>query len=326
MTGVAVPAVSNALFDDQVERALAILGGIATRDVALGPMTTYRVGGRAAIMARPRSADDLHTIAEAVARTGLEPLVVGRGSNLLVADTGFAGIAVSLTDLSSDHRVDECDVVAGAAVLLPQLARRVAAAGLTGFEWAVGVPGSVGGAVRMNAGGHGSDIAACLVDALVFDLFTRRCRALAPDELGLRFRGSDLAAHQVVVEARIRLQPGDRERSEREIDDIVRWRREHQPGGQNAGSVFVNPIPGELAAGELIDRVGLRGFRMRTASVSEKHANFIQGSDGGSASDVVELIELVRSRVASETGFVLRSEVRLVGFANSTDDAPGVDV
>ena len=180
MTGIAVTTSSSASFGELVAHALAILGDIATRDVPLGQLTTYRVGGSAAIMVRPRSVDDLHTIAEAVSTTGLRPLVVGRGSNLLVADSGFAGIAVSLGELSGDHHIDGCDVVAGAAVLLPQLARHVVAAGLTGFEWAVGVPGSVGGAVRMNAGGHGGDIAACLVDALVFDLSTRRCRALDP--------------------------------------------------------------------------------------------------------------------------------------------------
>jgi len=295
--------------------------------VPIGVLTTYRVGGSAAIMARPRSVDDLLAIAATMRRFELPAVVIGRGSNMLVADAGFGGIAISLADMAADHRIEDADVVAGASVALPQLARRVVAAGLTGFEWAVGVPGSVGGAVRMNAGGHGSDMSACLVDIAIVDLRTAASGRLAASRLGLRFRGSDLADHQVVVDARLRFAPGDRLSSEAELNEIVRWRREHQPGGQNAGSVFVNPIPGELSAGELIDRVGLRGTVLGSASVSDKHANFIQGSIGGSAADVVALIESVRARVAVETGFVLRSEVRLVGFYDvEVDVNPGVDV
>ena len=307
---------------DRIERASSMLGALARRDVPLAPLTTYRVGGRAALMVRPRLVSDLAMIAAVVAETELPTLVVGRGSNLLVADAGYKGIAIMLDDMVDDgargHRVDGTRVTARASVALPQLARRLVADGLAGFEWAVGVPGSVGGAVRMNAGGHGGDMRACLVDAWIFDLRTSCSAWVATEHLGMRFRGSDLASHQIVVQARIQLVHGDSDTSLQLIDEVVRWRREKQPGGQNAGSVFVNPIPGELAAGELIERVGLRGHRLGSASVSSKHANFIQASEGGSSGDVVALIDLVRRRVAEETGFALRSEVRLIGF----DDAP----
>jgi UDP-N-acetylmuramate dehydrogenase len=278
-------------------------------------MTTYRVGGPAAIFVSPASIDDLHSVAEVIARYELPVLVVGRGSNLLVADAGFAGVALSLAEWADGIEVRGSAVVAGSAVALPVLARRTAAAGLTGFEWAVGVPGSIGGAVRMNAGGHGSDIAACLERAEIFDLHNRSSAWRTADSLGLRFRGSNLADHEMVLTAELCLTPGDTEHSEREIAEIVRWRRENQPGGQNAGSVFVNPIPGQLSAGELIDRVGLRGFRVGGAFVSDKHANFIQAGDGATAADVKAVIDQVRERVAADTGFELRSEVRLVGFA-----------
>jgi UDP-N-acetylmuramate dehydrogenase len=212
-------------------------------------------------------------------------------------------------------------VTAGGGVALPVLARRTAKAALTGFEWAVGVPGSIGGAVAMNAGGHGSDIAACLVDADVLDL-------AAPDPevttqpvvaLGLRFRGSDIGPDDVVLAARLKLAPGDRAASEAIIEDIVRWRREHQPGGQNCGSVFVNPVPGEVSAGGLVDGLGLRGLAIGSASVSMKHANFVQASEGGSAADVRAVIEAVRARVAEATGITMRTEVRLVGFEDGED-------
>jgi UDP-N-acetylmuramate dehydrogenase len=306
-----------------VERAAEVLGALAERDVPLGPMTTYRVGGPAALFVRPSSVADLALVAEAIAASGLAVLVIGRGSNLLVADAGFVGVALSLAQLGSESRIEGHEVWAGGAVALPVLARRTVAAGLTGFEWAVGVPGSVGGGVRMNAGGHGSDMAASLVEVELFDLARRRGGVVDAAALGLRFRGSDLADHQLVVSARLRLADGDRAASELELDEIVRWRREHQPGGQNAGSVFVNPIPGELAAGALIDQIGLRGLRIGTAHVSDKHANFIQADEGGSAADVRAVIDEVRRRVEEQTGHRLRSEVRLVGFGDDTHVVPG---
>ena len=135
-------------------------------------------------------------------------------------------------------------------------------------------------------------------------------------ELGLRFRGSDLGDADVVLRARLLLRRGDCAASEARVAEIVRWRREHQPGGQNCGSVFVNPVPGEVTAGSLVDGLGLRGHRIGSAWVSEKHANFVQASDDGNAADVRALIEDVRARVAAATGFVLHSEVRLVGFGD----------
>jgi UDP-N-acetylmuramate dehydrogenase len=310
---------------DAVATASAVLGPRAALDVPLGPLTTFRVGGPAALFVRATSLEDLLTVAAARRASGLPILVVGRGSNLLVADAGFGGIAVTIADLADEIDIGQPTggsvvVTAGGGVALPMLARRTAKAALAGFEWAVGVPGSIGGAVAMNAGGHGSDIATCLVDADVLDLAapapavtTRPVAAL-----GLRFRGSGLGPDDVVLAARLRLVPGDREASEAEIDEIVRWRREHQPGGQNCGSVFVNPVPGEVSAGALVDGLGLRGLRIGTASVSTKHANFVQATEGGAAADVRAVIEAVRTRVAEATGITMRTEVRLVGF----EDAP----
>jgi UDP-N-acetylmuramate dehydrogenase len=161
---------------------------------------------------------------------------------------------------------------------------------------------------------HGSDMSASLVEVTVFDLREGVERRLAADELGLAFRSSSLAAHHVVLDATLQLQHGDAEVSARLISEIVAWRRANQPGGQNAGSVFVNPVPGEVSAGALIDAAGLRGHRFATAMVSDKHANFIQADDGGCADDVLALMTHVRDRVEATSGFRLRSEIRLVGF------------
>jgi len=306
-----------------LEAAATILGSAATADVPLGPFCTYRVGGPAALFVEPDSITDLEPIRAAVVATGCPTLVVGRGSNLLVSDAGFPGIAIHLGPSFEAVEIDEetATVRAGGAALLPVVARRSASAGLTGFEWAVGVPGSIGGAVRMNAGGHGSDMAANLVTATVFDLAADVSSdvsaepALADwslDDLALGYRRSAIGARQLVLSAELALARGDAERSTAQISEIVAWRRANQPGGQNAGSVFANP-DGD-SAGRLIDALGLKGFRVGTAEVSTKHANFIQADPDGSADDVWALIREVRLRVATATGIELQVENRLIGF------------
>ena len=299
-----------------VEVAAAVLGERAQRLVPVGPLTTYRVGGRAALFVRAESVDDLRLVGRALAESALPAVVLGRGSNMLVADDGYPGLVVELGTFAAQVDVTGATVTAGGGVLLPVLARRTAAAGLTGLEWMVGIPGSVGGAVCMNAGGHGSDMATVLEGVHIVDLASGEDYEVAPAHLGLRFRGSDLGDRHVVVAARFELAPGDRVRSEAEIAEIVRWRREHQPGGQNCGSVFINPVPFELSAGQVIDELGLRGLRVGTAQVSEKHANFIQADEDGRAADVRAVMEAVRTAVLEQRGIALRSEVRLVGFGD----------
>ncbi len=302
----------------QVEQAAAVLGDLARRDHPLKELTTYRLGGPAALFVEARSPGDLQKVREAQIQSQLPVLVVGRGSNLLVSDTGFLGIAVRLVEefdqIHSMQDVGDSELKVGSAVALPVLARRTAAMGLRGMEWAVGVPGSVGGAVRMNAGGHGSDIAHNLVVAEIFDLESGQITERDAATLGLRFRGSDLTDFELVLSVVFRLQQGDSTAANTQIAEIVRWRRENQPGGQNCGSVFVNPVPGELSAGELIDRCGLRGVRCGGAVVAEKHANFIQAEESATASDVYELMRHVRAEVFASTGIALRSEVRVIGF------------
>jgi UDP-N-acetylmuramate dehydrogenase len=300
-----------------VEEAAARLGDLARHDVPIGPMTTYRVGGPAALFVELADATVVAAVKEAVSTTGIDVLVVGKGSNLLVADRGFDGLAVALGEAYGVIEVLEGDRVrAGGAVSLPVLARRTAAAALTGFEWAVGVPGSVGGAVRMNAGGHGSDMQAALRHYVFADLRGGPDGEASADALRYSYRHSSIEPHQVVLFTELQLAPGDREASEAEISEIVRWRREHQPGGQNCGSVFTNPH-GD-AAGRLIEAAGLKGHRRGSAYVSPKHANFFQADEDGSADDVRGLIEEVRQRVEEATDIRLVPELRMVGF----EDAP----
>ncbi len=294
--------------------ALARLDDVAERHVSLAPFCTYRVGGSAAGLVRVDDVATLERVHDGLTGLDVPVLVIGRGSNLLVADAGFDGIVIrlggSFEEVSIDH--DEHRVIAGGMALLPVVARRTAAAGLTGFEWAVGVPGSIGGAVRMNAGGHGSDMAASLVRISSFSTSSGGPLNIPTEALSLGYRTSSIEPDQVILYAELQLRPGDREQSEREISEIVSWRRVHQPGGQNAGSVFANPV-GD-SAGRLIEEAGLKGFRIGSAEISDKHANFIQADPGGSANDVHSLIREVQRMIKDNAGIELRAENLLIGF------------
>ena len=319
----------------ELQLATELFGKRAHTDVSLAQFTTYRVGGNAALHVHVESIDDLGAISAVLAQVDLPLLVIGRGSNMLIADTGFQGLAITLgsfleyidlpdrSDGGGDQDGDlavEPIALFGGSVPLPVAARQSVHRGLTGFEWGVGVPGTIGGAVRMNAGGHGSDMASSLVSARIFHLLRGVEAHVDAVDLGLRFRGSAIADHHVVLSATLNLGwATDTQAVENQLSEIVKWRRENQPGGQNAGSVFVNPVPGQVSAGALIDQIGMRGFRMGTAHVSEKHANFIQSEEGGLASDVVQVMAEIRRRVKESTGYDLRSEIRLAGFDATTD-------
>ncbi|GIU88015.1 MAG: UDP-N-acetylenolpyruvoylglucosamine reductase [Acidimicrobiia bacterium] len=292
----------------------AALPGRVWRDAPSAQLTTYRCGGPIAVLVRAGSPADLEAVADAVREHGTEVLVVGRGSNLLVADEGFDGIGVVLEGGFDALDVDAgaSEVRAGGAVALPVLARRAAAAGVGGLEFFVGIPGSVGGAVRMNAGGHGRETRDVLVDACVFSFDTASTRVRGPEELALGYRRSALGPRDVVTAARFAGVPAEPADAGGRIEEIVRWRREHQPGGQNAGSVFTNP-PGD-AAGRLIDACGLKGLRIGGVCVSEKHANFFVADPGARAADVRALVREVQRRVAAATGVHLEPEVHMVGF------------
>lgn len=309
-------------------RALAdALGSRATLMKPLGPLTTYGVGGPASLFVEVEDEQVLDELRRLLQGSGVSTLVIGRGSNLLVADEGFDGVAVRLgsgfTQIELPDR-DEAEagpavVRAGGAVALPVLARRVADAGWAGFSWAVGVPGSVGGAVRMNAGGHGSDMAACLRRFTWVDLLGEAGGTDEPARLDYAYRSSSVRSSEVVVAADIAVTPGSAEVEQEAVASIVSWRRAHQPGGSNAGSVFTNP-EGD-SAGRLIEAAGLKGFALGTAHVSEKHANFIQAAKGGRAGDVRALMEHVRSVVLERSGVALAAEVRLLGFEDGKTGA-----
>jgi len=289
------------------------LGARVERNAPIAPLTTYRLGGPAAVLVRVVAAAELAAVADARAVAPEVPLVtIGRGSNLVVSDAGFPGLVVVLEGTFEEVEVGEGSVRAGGAVPLPVVARRAAAAGRTGLEFYVGIPGSVGGAVRMNAGGHGRQTADVLIAAAIADLAgsgVPAAREVAA--LDLTYRHSNLRPDEVVSAAEFAVTVDDPTACDGRLAEIVRWRREHQPGGANAGSVFRNP-EGD-SAGRLIEAAGLKGLRIGGAVVSEKHANFIQAEAGATAADVAALLTTVRDRVATATGVELTPELHWLG-------------
>ncbi|HSJ27452.1 MAG TPA: UDP-N-acetylmuramate dehydrogenase [Acidimicrobiia bacterium] len=289
------------------------LSDLVRPDVPIGPLTTYKLGGPAAYFAEVGSHEDLSRVVEAWRATDLPLLVVGRGSNLVVADEGVHALVVRLAGRFGTI-VHEPDAVwAGSAVRLPQLARAAVAEGRLGLEFFVGIPGSVGGAVRQNAGGHGRETRDVLIDATVLDATTGTVSRRTVDQLDMGYRRSAIARHEVVTDARFSFEPGERGDGEARMREITRWRREHQPGGTlNAGSVFKNP-PGD-SAGRIVDALGLKGTRVGDVAVSDKHANFFVAGPDATAADLRRLVDTIRSEVEAQTGVRLEVEIQFEGF------------
>ncbi len=278
----------------------------------IGRHTTYKLGGPARYFAEVVDRQSLATVAEAWRQTDVPVLVLGWGSNLVVSDAGFDGLVIRPTGEFGRIEQRPRHIEAGCAVRLPMLARAAVAAGRLGLEFYVGIPGTVGGAVRQNAGCHGSETSDRLMWAEVLDMKEGRTSRQTAGELELAYRHSNIASDDFVLAAAFSFESGDPAEGERRIREVTRWRKQHQPGGTlNAGSVFKNP-PGD-AAGRLIDQAGLKGFRVGGVSVSERHANFFVADDGATASDVARLIAEVRRRVRDLTGVELETELCLVG-------------
>lgn len=296
--------------------------GAVVRDRAVGPLTSYGLGGDAAVFLEAEGDQDLAALARALDETGLPLLMLGRGSNMLVSDRGFPGIAVRLGGGFRWTRVEGSRIESGASVPLPSVAVLSGRHTLAGLEFAVAIPASVGGAVRMNAGAHGHSVGEVLDAVEVFRMAGATRERIAAARLGFSYRSTDLPADAVVVGASFALAPGDEAEIQAKLREAREWRRATQPLNlPNAGSVFKNPA-GD-AAGRIIEQVLGKGLTVGGARISEIHANFIVASPGARADDVYTLIRRIQRRVKEETGIELEPEVRLVGeFEEVEDGAP----
>jgi UDP-N-acetylmuramate dehydrogenase len=291
---------------------LKSLKGRLERNWPLARSTTYRLGGPADLYVELADEDDVITLAGALDED-VPVLAVGRGSNLVVSDRGFPGVAVRLgSGFSWTRPRGESGLEAGGATPLPTVANWAARRGLAGMEFTVAIPGSVGGAVRMNAGAHAGEMSDRLEGVTVFDLRLGLVTHRAAAELDLAYRHSNLTDTDLVLAAGLTLVPDESAAIRSRMEAYRRHRAETQPGAlQNAGSVFKNP-PGDHA-GRLVEAAGLKGFRVGGARVSELHANFFMADGGCTSQDVYDLVHAVRGRVEATFGVVLEPEIRFIG-------------
>ncbi len=284
--------------------------GTLRRAVALAPLTWFRIGGPAEWLFQPADVDDLAAFL-AAKPDGLPVMPMGVASNLLVRDGGIDGVVVRFGGPLAKVEVDGSTVIAGAGALDQRVAQAAQAAGLSGLEFMIGIPGTIGGAVRMNAGAFGGETRDRLVWAEALDP-EGRLRRLTPADLGMTYRHSGLPADWIVVRAAFDGVPGDREAIAARMQAIKDEREASQPlRVATGGSTFKNP-PGHRSW-QLIDQAGCRGLRHGAAMVSEKHCNFLINTGGATAAEVEELGEIVRRRVKERSGVTLEWEIVRVG-------------
>ena len=314
-TAAVAPAFDAIAMGTDIQRRIGVK---TSRDEPLARFTTMRVGGPADLFAVVHNPFELRALVKFARSRALPYTLLGRGSNVVIADAGIRGLVIQ--DRAEGSRLDGDHYHAGAGVAMARAATETQKAGLTGLEYGLAIPGTVGGAVWANAGAHDAETASVLESATV--LLADGTEVVVPAaELRFAYRDSRFkdaeplpagGPAEIVMAATFRLEGADPDVIKHRLDEIRRWRQTHQPLGiPSAGSVFRNP-DGD-SAGRLIDELGLKGTRVGGAVVSEKHANFITNDQKGSASDVRRLGELVRARVRDAHGIELRFEIEFVG-------------
>lgn len=274
--------------------------------------TSWRIGGPAEYFIEPHNPQQLVKCIKLAAELNLPLTIIGKGTNLLVKDSGIPGMVVKIGKGFDTIHIDGSALIAGAGAMLPRVAREAMERGLEGFAWSAGIPGTVGGAVIMNAGAHGSCIADVLQQATIIDEAGVLLK-LAKDQMGFNYRTSALQGRNaIVVEVEFILRDGNRETIKNQMQGFINKRKQVQPQGYpNAGSVFKNP-PGD-SAGRLIEMAGCKGLTQGNAQISQIHANWIVNLGGASAQDVLNLIEIAKERVKQKFNVDLQLEVRVLG-------------
>lgn len=305
----------------KMENFAAKFSGTIRQNAPMSEYTSWRIGGAADWLLEPASFDDVIMVLDFAQTNNVSLTIIGRGTNLLVSDNGIAGLVLRIGEALSQVDIwqegEEYLVKAQCGALLAALSRQTAEAGLSGLEWACGIPGNLGGALMMNAGAYGSSIGEYVteVEAVAYNDSENRkavLQTLQGSALRFGYRSGCLAQDMVALSVTLRLQSGEREAACKRIGEILTSRRQNQPlEYPSAGSVFRNPENSH--AGYLIEQAGCKGLTYGGAQVSEKHGNFIINLGGATAADVLQLIEQVRTIVAEKSGYVLETEVRLLG-------------
>jgi UDP-N-acetylenolpyruvoylglucosamine reductase len=280
-------------------------------NVTLSRYTTLGTGGPARSFARPETLEDLQDALRFAHEQDLPVATIGLGSNLLVSDKGFDGLALKLAGGLAQSHVEGERLIAGGGAPNAVSLHRARAAGLGGFEFACAIPGTAGGGVRMNAGAYGGDWAGILERALIVDADGMSWRT--PSELGLSYRHSDLRIGEIVARVEFRLQPRPPAEIRKLVADLQAQRKAAQPTNKRTfGSVFKNPAH-ELSAGRMLEACGLKGHRIGGAQISPRHANFIENADHARSEDAISLMTEARRRAWEEYGVELEHEVEFLG-------------
>jgi UDP-N-acetylenolpyruvoylglucosamine reductase len=292
------------------------------RDYPLARLTTVRAGGSADYFARPSSENEVIDLLAWTGREGIALGVVGSGSNLLISDEGFGGLVIKLAgDLTRIER-EGSTVVCGGGARLPSAAARAASWGLAGLEFGVNIPGTVGGAVRMNANAYGGELGKVLDTVAVCTAAGTESRR--PEELGLRYRGSDLGDHEVVTGAGFALSEANPADVKATMGEMRRRRKEAQPSGiKTFGSTFMNPDDPRAdgrSAGQLLDAAGCSGLAVGGARLSPKHANFVENTGKATTADVIAVMAAARRKVHDRFGVTLEPEVQVLGEVSWPED------
>ncbi len=297
---------------EALQRQLNTLGVPYQTDVCLAPYTTFRIGGPAAIMAEPQNEEQLIATLRAVRESGVFSLVLGRGSNLLLPDEGIYGVIIRTCEIDAVC-IDGRTLVANGGATLTAITRAAQKAGLSGLEFAYGIPGTLGGALFMNAGAYGGQMSDVVTSVRLYDAERDEIFTFSGEQMAFAYRHSILQAHPewTVLSAAMLLTPDDAEQIDARMQDYMTRRREKQPlNYPSAGSAFKRPVG--AFAGALIEQCGLKGYAVGGAMVSPKHAGFIVNTGDATARDVLTLMEHVRTKVFETHGIELESEIQIV--------------
>ncbi len=283
------------------------------KNADMSMFTSFKAGGRADLLVTPATIDELVYITGVLGSGNMPYMVMGNGSNILVKDGGYRGVIIRIDDGFSEIRADGTSIIAGAGALMSQVARKALEAELSGFEFASGIPGSIGGGVFMNAGAYGGEIANVIEYARVLDKTSGSIKTIQAQELELSYRHSVLQqSGDIVIEVKLNLKQGNYEVIEQEMKSLTAKRNEKQPVQYpSAGSFFKRPEG--YFAGKLIQDAGLKGLSVGGAKVSSKHAGFIINTGSATASDILSLMRLVQNTVYDRFGVMMEPEVRIIG-------------
>jgi UDP-N-acetylmuramate dehydrogenase len=297
---------------EALQRQLNTLGVPYHTDVCLAPYTTFHIGGPAALMVEPQNEEQLVSTLRALRKSGVFSLVLGRGSNLLLPDEGIYGVIIRTCEIDAVC-IDGRTLVANGGATLTAITRAAQKAGLSGLEFAYGIPGTLGGALFMNAGAYGGQMSDVVTSVRLYDAERDEIFTFSGEQMAFAYRHSILQAHPewTVLSAAMLLTPDDAEQIDARMQDYMTRRREKQPlNYPSAGSAFKRPVG--AFAGALIEQCGLKGYAVGGAMVSPKHAGFIVNTGDATARDVLTLMEHVRTKVFETHGIELESEIQIV--------------